>query len=238
MLFHFTSSFFECQTTNECSKVSSWLTTVYFFPKIWLAEKRSHYCAANQSSPRNATFSPLQTEHAQTTLKNWVCVCKYKEIECVEYYYFNSFNCTISFCNVYRTFLISTALTPSTTWKLLQLHEIPLTESSQNMSCFNYINSTNYSILFCEGNRICLVLTTLTASTTEFHVVKFNCINYIDSLNYTISFISCFNYINSINYIFSFYKDYRICLISITSTPSSTQFHFMRLAEYVLFQLH
>ena len=118
------------------------------------------------------------------------------------------------------------------------------------MSCFNYINSTNYSISFCEGYRICLVSTTLTPSTTECHVVKFNCINYIDSLNYTISFMSCLNYINSISYIFSFYKDYRICLISITLTPSTTWKSIMLTTsiawnttnwmhtEYILFQLH
>ena len=120
--------------------------------------------------------------------------------------YINSFNYSISFC-----------------------------KNLQNMSCFNYIISINYSILFCEGYRICLVSTTLTPSTTEFHVVKVNYINYIDSLNYKISFMSCFNYINSINCIFSFYKDSRICLISTTSTLSTTQFHFMRLREYVLF---
>ena len=98
----------------QLDKLVYWLLCTSVLESDWL-EKRSHYGAANQSSPHNATFFPLQLNMYRLTLKNWVCVCKYKEIECVEYYYFNSFNCTISFCNVYRTSLISTTLTPSTT---------------------------------------------------------------------------------------------------------------------------
>ena len=130
-------------------------------------------------------------------------------------------------------------LTTSTAWNtnwmfteyiLFQLHKL--------LWLHNFINSINYSISFCDVYRIYLVSNTSTPPTAEFYFVKFNCINYIDSLNYTISFMSCFNYINSINYIFSFYKDYRICLISTTLTPSTTQFHFIRFTKYVLFQLH
>ena len=52
--------------------------------------------------------------------------------------------------------------------------------------------------------------------------------------------MSCFNYINSFNYPISFCKVYRICLVSTTLTPSTTQFPLQCLFQldlHWLFQL-